>query len=572
MDDGQDKEKRIRAIRKKLQQIDKLKEKGGALDAEAKEKVASEPGLLHELALLEGTPLPEGAAPVSPVSVLKGNSFSEGASPGSPGAGKKEAPSASSAAVPKSSEAEPAAEAPAAAQSKASDTESPNAEATEVPAVPSLQDVHAAARAKALESGPSDMGTLESGNIEKRFKALQKKLRDIGKLHEKRESLDKLQKEKLNGEPALIEEIENLRAEATAALEKAALERQAREAQESAGSRTATVTPAAAPKAKGSKPGWAKGSEEGYEGRAPTEYRKAEKGQSWHASGSWSKSSRGQHWSSGDGHYGSEASGHNEKHSRGKGGAHEGYARSHDDHRGQKGDGDGPGKRKGGASNQEHPHPQPAEVTTPFAQQQQLHLLQVQAQATMQAALAPNLALARGCGFMGGCGFPGMPLTPAMPIQLGHAAPLVAAAPGGFPAMWPGAIQAGFPLIPFAPLLQQQAPVQPQQPAVQDQLKRQIEYYFSEENLRRDFYLRREMSSEGFVPLIVIGGFPRVQQLVPMSDGGPSVLQLLCEAIGQSDQLELDANQTKVRRRTGWERFLLPAAGQSPTSDDAATS
>lgn len=177
MDDGQDKEKRIRSIRKKLQQIEKLKEKGGDLDADAKEKVATEPGLLHELALLEGKAPPERVA--APVAAKKA----------------------------------PVAAAPAASK-------------VELPAED--LDVHAAARAKALEPCPGDMGLLLDDETEKRFKALQKKLRDIGKLHEKKDSLDKLQKEKLLGEPALIEEIETLRAKATAVLE---TRRQARQAE-----------------------------------------------------------------------------------------------------------------------------------------------------------------------------------------------------------------------------------------------------------------------------------------------------------------------------------------------------
>lgn len=197
------------------------------------------------------------------------------------------------------------------------------------------------------------------------------------------------------------------------------------------------------------------------------------------------------------------------------------------------------------------------------AQAQAMQALQAAQMAqAAQAALAPNLALAR--GLLGGCGYAGMALSPAMPnplaaLQLG-ASPYVAA-PAPFPAMWPPmatpVIQPGFaPIMPFAPM--------PAQPTLQDQLKRQIEHYFSEDNLRRDFYLRREMSLEGFVPLIVIGSFPRVQQLVPTIDGGPSVLQLLCDAISQSDQLELDPSGTKVRRRKGWEKYLLPAGGAPP--------
>jgi len=51
--DGAEKEKLIKGIKKKLQQIDALKAKGGPLDAEAKAKVESEHRLLTQLSALE---------------------------------------------------------------------------------------------------------------------------------------------------------------------------------------------------------------------------------------------------------------------------------------------------------------------------------------------------------------------------------------------------------------------------------------------------------------------------------------------------------------------------------------
>jgi len=44
-------------------------------------------------------------------------------------------------------------------------------------------------------------------------------------------------------------------------------------------------------------------------------------------------------------------------------------------------------------------------------------------------------------------------------------------------------------------------------------VKHQIEYYFSEANLQRDFFLRRKMSPEGYLPISLIASFNRVQQL-----------------------------------------------------------
>ena len=39
------------------------------------------------------------------------------------------------------------------------------------------------------------------------------------------------------------------------------------------------------------------------------------------------------------------------------------------------------------------------------------------------------------------------------------------------------------------------------------------EYYFSPDNLQRDFFLRRKMTPEGFLPASLIASFNRVQQL-----------------------------------------------------------
>jgi len=39
------------------------------------------------------------------------------------------------------------------------------------------------------------------------------------------------------------------------------------------------------------------------------------------------------------------------------------------------------------------------------------------------------------------------------------------------------------------------------------------EYYFSEENLQRDFFLRRKMDKDGWIPASLIASFHRVQQV-----------------------------------------------------------
>lgn len=109
----------------------------------------------------------------------------------------------------------------------------------------------------------------------------------------------------------------------------------------------------------------------------------------------------------------------------------------------------------------------------------------------------------------------------------------------------------------FSPM---QAPTPPpattQGPNVLERLRLQVEYYFSDENLNRDAYLRKRMSSEGYVNLLIISGFARIRSLTPLNDGGSGVTTLLLQAISSSPVLEVDASRTKVRRKEGWEQYL----------------
>lgn len=70
-------------------------------------------------------------------------------------------------------------------------------------------------------------------------------------------------------------------------------------------------------------------------------------------------------------------------------------------------------------------------------------------------------------------------------------------------------------------------------------IRNQIEYYFSEENLVKDFYMRRRMDSKGYVPLTLVAGFHRVQSLT-------MDFQTVFEAIDESDKLEV-LDGVKVR-------------------------
>ncbi|XP_078052677.1 la related protein isoform X3 [Augochlora pura] len=95
---------------------------------------------------------------------------------------------------------------------------------------------------------------------------------------------------------------------------------------------------------------------------------------------------------------------------------------------------------------------------------------------------------------------------------------------------------------------------------LKEYIKYQIEYYFSEENLLRDFFLRRKMDAQGFLPITLIASFHRVQTLT--TDVG-----LVIEAIMESDKLEL-VDGFKVRTTIDPLKWpILDAAGNPVYSE-----
>lgn len=80
----------------------------------------------------------------------------------------------------------------------------------------------------------------------------------------------------------------------------------------------------------------------------------------------------------------------------------------------------------------------------------------------------------------------------------------------------------------------------PKWPYLDDSLRIQIEYYFSEENLQRDFFLRRKMDKDGYLPISLIASFHRVQALtLNVKD--------IIESLKKSDKVELSNDNKKIR-------------------------
>ncbi|EPB77816.1 la domain protein [Ancylostoma ceylanicum] len=91
--------------------------------------------------------------------------------------------------------------------------------------------------------------------------------------------------------------------------------------------------------------------------------------------------------------------------------------------------------------------------------------------------------------------------------------------------------------VPSAP-----SPIPPPlpMPDLKQQLKAQLEYYFSRENLITDRYLRCQMDADQFVPISIIAGFRKIVQLT-------NDYNLILQVLRESNQVEVDERGEKVR-------------------------
>ncbi|KAJ4452116.1 hypothetical protein ANN_03633, partial [Periplaneta americana] len=92
------------------------------------------------------------------------------------------------------------------------------------------------------------------------------------------------------------------------------------------------------------------------------------------------------------------------------------------------------------------------------------------------------------------------------------------------------------------------------EPTLKEYIRKQIEYYFSEENLLRDFFLRRKMDAEGYLPVTLIASFHRVQAL-------STSYKVVSEAINESEVLEM--KDFKVRTKINPKKWpIVEGPGQ----------
>ncbi|VDM35983.1 unnamed protein product [Hydatigera taeniaeformis] len=117
-----------------------------------------------------------------------------------------------------------------------------------------------------------------------------------------------------------------------------------------------------------------------------------------------------------------------------------------------------------------------------------------------------------------------------------------------------------FHFDPSIPLLDSDA-------ILQSRILHQIEFYFSEDNLVRDTFLRSHMDEDGWVPISVIAKFNRVALLC-------TDLEKIINALVPSQIIETDTKGMRVRcrnRPTQWviRSFLRVAGGHTREADSA---
>ncbi|KAL8150081.1 la-related protein 1C-like isoform X2 [Apium graveolens] len=84
-------------------------------------------------------------------------------------------------------------------------------------------------------------------------------------------------------------------------------------------------------------------------------------------------------------------------------------------------------------------------------------------------------------------------------------------------------------------------------PNLRTLLLNQIDYYFSEDNLVKDDFLRSNMDDQGWVSISLIASFPRVSKLT-------SDVQLILDTLGASTVVEVQGDM--IRKRVNWNKWI----------------
>ncbi|CAF4084163.1 unnamed protein product, partial [Rotaria sp. Silwood2] len=82
--------------------------------------------------------------------------------------------------------------------------------------------------------------------------------------------------------------------------------------------------------------------------------------------------------------------------------------------------------------------------------------------------------------------------------------------------------------------------LQPSSTQLREKLRKQLEYYFSRENMIHDSYLQSQMDADNYVPISLIANFKLVKRLT-------HDLQLIIDVLKESPSVEVDIEEKRVR-------------------------
>ncbi|TKY57085.1 La-related protein 1A [Spatholobus suberectus] len=122
----------------------------------------------------------------------------------------------------------------------------------------------------------------------------------------------------------------------------------------------------------------------------------------------------------------------------------------------------------------------------------------------------------------------------------------------------PGSIRGPHPrhFVPY-PVNPTPQPPPPETVSLRTSIVKQIDYYFSDENLQNDHYLISLMDDQGWVPISTVAGFKRVKK---MSTDIPFIL----DALQSSNTVEVQGD--KIRKRNNWSKWIRVSSGNSGSS------
>lgn len=96
---------------------------------------------------------------------------------------------------------------------------------------------------------------------------------------------------------------------------------------------------------------------------------------------------------------------------------------------------------------------------------------------------------------------------------------------------------------------------------VQEAVRKQVEYYFSLENLCKDIFLRSKMNDDGWIPLPVIASFNRVRMMTPD-------ITVVFDSVLASDTVETIGKppSAMLRPKENFRQWVLPKQQRDPTA------